>query len=78
MLTVEQDAGVNYKTDPNIYANHLHGTYGNPGTNNIPCDNPTPGIPCYRGDNIFQDILPGNCQDYQYDIPTVHSTGNLW
>ncbi|KAK9818805.1 hypothetical protein WJX74_002226 [Apatococcus lobatus] len=74
------DAGNNYKTDPQIYANHLHGFYGNPGTNNTVCSytDPNPDIPCSRGDNIFQDILPGGCHDYQYDIPAVHAPGTLW
>ncbi|KAK9818823.1 hypothetical protein WJX74_006953 [Apatococcus lobatus] len=72
------DSGNNYKTDPNIYANHLHGIYGNPGTDNIPCNHTDAGIPCYRGDNIYQDVLPGACNDYQYDIPTVHAPGTLW
>jgi hypothetical protein len=65
--------------DPNILAHHLHGHYGNPGTNAEPCSPAPPaGIPCYRGDNIFVDILPGNCTEYQYDISPVNSPGTFW
>lgn len=65
--------------DVNILANHLHGFYGNPGTENIACD-PLPDNTsnCYRGDNIFADIPPGTCNYYQYDVADVASPGALW
>ena len=69
----------NDKKDPNILASHLHGFYGNPGTNASACDPPLdPGIPCWRGDNIFHNILPGACADYQYDFTPYHSPGVFW
>ena len=65
--------------DPNIIANHLHGFNGNPGTDNVPCDPPpADGVPCYRGDNIFIDVFPGQCSEWQYDVPNNHSLGMLW
>jgi hypothetical protein len=65
--------------DPNIAAHHLHGHYGNPGTNNDPCDPPPPpGVTCYRGDNIYADILPGQCTEYQYDVAGVMTPGTFW
>ncbi|DBA78463.1 hypothetical protein WJX79_001206 [Trebouxia sp. C0005] len=71
--------GINVFKDVNILANHLHGFYGNPGTDNIACDPlPDTSSECYRGDNIFADILPGSCNYYQYEIPTVASPGALW
>ena len=79
LVAAPQGEGFNYVKDPNIYANHLHGLYGNPGTDNIACDAPIEsGVPCSRGDNIFQDVYPGQCADYQYDIASVHAPGNLW
>lgn len=70
--------GQSYK-DPNIAAHHFHGHYGNPGTNNIPCDPPAPaGVTCYRGDNIYADIMPGHCNEYQYDVSPVTSPGTFW
>jgi len=69
----------NDKKDPNILASHLHGFYGNPGTNASACDPPLdPGVPCWHGDNIFHDILPGACADYQYDFTPYHSPGVFW
>ncbi len=60
-------------------AHHFHGHYGRPGTDGAPC-NPPPadGTPCFRGDNIFANINPGNCNEYEYDIPAVHSPGIFW
>ncbi len=74
-----QVGGINVFKDVNILANHLHGFYGNPGTDNIACD-PLPDSlsACYRGDNIFADILPESCNYYQYDIAEVASPGALW
>lgn len=74
-----QEGGVNVYKDVNILANHLHGFYGNPGTENIACD-PLPDNTsnCYRGDNIFADIPPGTCNYYQYDVADVASPGALW
>ena len=70
--------GQSYK-DPNIAAHHFHGHYGNPGTNNVPCDPPPPtGVNCYRGDNIFADLPPGQCNEYQYDISPVTAPGTFW
>ena len=44
-----------------------------------PCDPPVdPDVPCYRGDNIFANIYPGACGDYQYDFASVHSPGVFW
>lgn len=69
----------NVYKDSNILASHLHGFYGNPGTNAAPCDPPVdPNIPCYRGDNVFADIVPGECGDYQYDFASTHSPGVFW
>ena len=74
-----QEGGVNVYKDINILANHLHGFYGNPGTENVAC-NPLPdnSSNCYRGDNIFADIPPGSCNYYQYDFADVASPGALW
>ncbi|BDA44392.1 probable multicopper oxidase LPR1 homolog 3 at C-terminar half [Coccomyxa sp. Obi] len=70
--------GQSYK-DPNILAHHFHGHYGSPGTDGTPCDPPpADGTKCFRGDNIFADINPGECIEYQYDIPAVHSPGSFW
>ena len=73
-----QTGGISVFKDVNILANHLHGFYGNPGTDNVPCDPVPEGGPCYRGDNIFEDMLPGQCNYYQYDFPSVASPGALW
>ena len=73
-----QTGGISVFKDINILANHLHGFYGNPGTDNVPCDPEPEGGPCYKGDNIFADIEPGQCNCYQYDFPTVASPGALW
>ena len=71
-------SGQSYK-DPNVAAHHFHGHYGNPGTNNVPCDPlPPAGVSCYRGDNIFADIMPGRCNEYQYDISRVTAPGTFW
>ena len=70
--------GQSYK-DPNIAAHHFHGHYGNPGTDNVPCDPPpAAGNTCYRGDNIFAEIDPGQCNEYQYDISPVTAPGTFW
>ena len=70
--------GQSYK-DPNIAAHHFHGHYGNPGTDNVPCDPPpAAGNACYRGDNIFAEIDPGQCNEYQYDISPVTAPGTFW
>ena len=74
-----QTGGISVFKDVNILANHLHGFYGNPGTDNVACSNPLPsGGPCYRGDNIFEDIMPGACNFYQYDFASLASPGALW
>ena len=74
-----QVGGINIFKDVNILASHLHGFYGNPGTDNIACDPlPDSSSDCYRGDNIFADILPGSCNYYQYDFADVASPGALW
>ena len=71
-------SGQTYR-EPNILAHHLHGHYGNPGTDNVPCQPPsTDGARCFRGDNIFADISPGACVEYQYDISPVNSPGTFW
>lgn len=71
--------GTNGFKDPNILANHLHGFMGNPGTENVPCDPaPADGVACYRGDNIFADVFPGQCTEWQYDVPNEHPLGMLW
>ena len=45
----------------------------------MPCDPPpADGVPCYRGDNIFIDVFPGKCSEWQYDVPNNHSLGMLW
>ena len=45
----------------------------------MPCDPPAPpGVTCYRGDNIFADILPGQCNEYQYDVASDASPGTFW
>lgn len=73
-----QNGGISVFKDINILANHLHGFYGSMGTDSPPCD-PTPeGAPCYRGDNIFADIEPGQCAYYQYDFSLINSPGALW
>ena len=77
-LSADVQSKQSYK-DPNIAAHHFHGHYGNPGTNNVPCDPPLPaGVSCYRGDNIFADIMPGHCNQYQYDISPVTAPGTFW
>ena len=74
-----QAEGTNGFKDPNILANHLHGFMGNPGTDNVPCDPaPADGVACYRGDNIFADVFPGQCTEWQYDVPNEHPLGMLW
>lgn len=74
-----QAEGTNGFKDPNILANHLHGFMGNPGTENVPCDPaPADGVACYRGDNIFADVFPGQCTEWQYDVPNEHPLGMLW
>jgi len=74
-----QEGGINVYKDINILANHLHGFYGNPGTENIACSPlPDNSSDCYRGDNIFADIPPGSCNYYQYDFADVASPGALW
>ena len=76
--TTAMQSGQSYK-DPNVAAHHFHGHYGNPGTNNVPCDPlPPAGVSCYRGDNIFADIMPGRCNEYQYDISHVTAPGTFW
>jgi hypothetical protein len=71
-------SGQTYR-EPNMLAHHLHGHYGNPGTDNVPCQPaPADGAPCFRGDNIFADIVPGACAEYQYDISPVNSPGTFW
>ena len=65
--------------DPNILGHHFHGHYGRPGTDGTPCDPPTTnGTTCFRGDNIFADINPGECVEYEYHIPAVHAPGTFW
>lgn len=77
-LLMQVDGNNGFK-EPNILSNHFHGLYGNPGTENQPCDPlPADGSPCYRGDNIFNNIMPGTCAEYQYDIASVHSPGSYW
>ena len=74
-----QVGGINIFKDVNILASHLHGFYGNPGTDNVACGPmPTDGFPCYRGDNIFADMAPGQCTWYQYDFSSVGSPGVMW
>ncbi len=77
-LCLIMQGGQSFK-DPNILGHHFHGHYGRPGTDGAPC-NPPPadGTTCFRGDNIFADINPGNCVEYEYDIPAVHSPGTFW
>ncbi|KAL3147413.1 hypothetical protein ABBQ38_014479 [Trebouxia sp. C0009 RCD-2024] len=70
--------GISVFKDINILANHLHGFYGSMGTDSPPCDPMPEGGPCYRGDNIFADIEPGQCAYYQYDFPRIASPGALW
>lgn len=52
----------------------------NPGTDNVPCDSNLvdPSLICYRGDNVFADVFPGQCKDWQYDVPLDHPVGMLW
>lgn len=71
--------GANGLREPNIVAHHFHGLYGSPGTDDTPC-NPPPedDSSCWRGDNIFNNILPGTCSEYQYDVPLVHAPGTFW
>ena len=75
-----QAEGTNGFKDPNILAHHMHGFFGNPGTDNVPCDTSLvdPSLVCYRGDNVFADVFPGECKDWQYDIPLDHPVGMLW
>ena len=75
-----QAEGTNGFKDPNILAHHMHGFFGNPGTDNVPCDSNLvdPSLICYRGDNVFADVIPGECKDWQYDIPLDHPVGMLW
>ena len=52
---------------------------GNPGTENVPCDPaPADSVACYRGDNIVADVFPGQCTEWQYDVPNEHPLGMLW
>ncbi|EIE26107.1 hypothetical protein COCSUDRAFT_46497 [Coccomyxa subellipsoidea C-169] len=72
------EGGQSFK-DPNILGHHFHGHYGRPGTDGAPCSPPpADGTTCFRGDNIFADINPGECVEYEYDIPAVHSPGTFW
>ena len=78
---LSQVGGISVFKDVNILANHLHGFFGNPGTDNpLACDPlpSDPSSPCYRGDNIFADIMPGSCAYYQYDFTPVSSPGAMW
>ena len=78
-IALTQVGGISIFKDVNILASHLHGFYGNPGTDNVACDPmPTDGFPCYRGDNIFADMAPGQCTWYQYDFSSVGSPGVMW
>ena len=75
-----QTEGTNSFRDSNTFANHFHGLYGNPGTNNVPCDPPAQNgsIFCMRGDDVFANLAPQQCGEYQYDIPAEHSPGAFW
>ena len=75
-----QEGGNNGFRDSNTYAQHFHGLWGNPGTNNVPCDGPLQegSLFCVRGDNVFADVLPGDCGEWQYDVALEHAPGNYW
>ncbi|KAK9818159.1 hypothetical protein WJX72_008005 [[Myrmecia] bisecta] len=73
--------GPNGFKDTNVISHHWHGHYGNPGTSNThACDPPisADSRACYRGDNIFSSILPGQCNEYQYDVTNNHAPGLFW
>ena len=74
-----QAEGNNGFKDSNVLSQHFHGLFGNPGTNNIACDPSAQDAAfCVRGDNIFTNILPGQCGEYQYDIALEHAPGTYW
>lgn len=71
--------GISIFKDVNILANHLHGFFGPPGTDSKDCVTPLPaGSRCFVGDNIFEDMYPGECVYWEYDIPLIASPGALW
>ena len=74
-----QVGGISIFKDVNILANHLHGFFGPPGTDSKDCVTPLPaGSRCFVGDNIFEDMYPGECVYWEYDIPLIASPGALW
>lgn len=71
--------GLDYYKDPNLYTNHLHGYFGNPGTNVAPCNKTHESDAfCVGGDNIFIDIYPGQCGEYRMPIAPISSPGVYW
>ena len=80
MLCALQISGGNGFKDVNTYAQHFHGLWGNPGTNNVPCDGAlhNGSLFCMRGDNVFADVAPKECGEWQYDVAPDHAPGSYW
>ncbi|KAK9804565.1 hypothetical protein WJX73_000182 [Symbiochloris irregularis] len=71
--------GLDYYKDPNLFTSHLHGYFGNPGTNVAPCKKTNESDAfCVGGDNIFIDINPGQCGEYRLPIAPISSPGVYW
>lgn len=79
LSAAQAQGGINTYSDSNLYTNHFHGYFGNPGTNIEQCtkSHETDAF-CVQGDNIFITLLPGQCGEYVMPISNVSSPGVYW